>query len=83
LGGELGGVGRSWKGLGGVGRRVGHSSFLARGAGGVSCSLLSGVSLYVLVGLPTIITSLAVRHRNKKGFFAGYREQRAFFWLYF
>jgi hypothetical protein len=43
----------------------------------VSCSLLSGVYLYVLVGLPTIISSLAVRHRNKR-LFAGYREQSFF-----
>jgi hypothetical protein len=55
--------------LGGVGRRVGYSSFLVEGGrGGVSCSLLSGIYLHVLVGLPTIIASLAVRHRNKKAF---------------
>jgi hypothetical protein len=64
----LGGVGRSWVELGGVGGKVGYSSFLARGVGEVSCSLLSGIYLQVLVGLPTIIASLAVRHINKKAF---------------
>jgi hypothetical protein len=68
LGGELGRVGRSWKELEGVGRKFGYSSFLVGVGVGVSCSLLSDVYLYVLVGLPTIIASLAVRHRNKKGF---------------
>jgi hypothetical protein len=58
----LGGVERSWKELGGVGRSVGYSSFLAE------LRLLSGVYLHVLVDLPTIIASLAVRHRNKKAF---------------
>jgi hypothetical protein len=60
---------RNWEELGGVGRRVGYSSFLVEGGrGGVSCSLLSGIYLRVLVGLPTIIASLAVKHRNKKAF---------------
>ena len=60
----MGGVGKSWE-----------ESWLQapfwRGGGrgrGVSYSLLSGVYLHVLVGLPTIISSLAVRHRNKKAF---------------
>jgi hypothetical protein len=60
---ELEGVERSWEELREVGRSVGYSSFLVRGT--MSCSLLSSVYLHVLVGLPTIITSLAVRHRKK------------------
>jgi hypothetical protein len=68
LGGELGGVGRS-----------------------LATALLCGIYLHVLgtgsqasawLGLPTIITSLVVRLRNKKAF-SDYREQRASFWLYF
>jgi hypothetical protein len=66
---ELEGVGRSWKELGGVGRSWEKSWLqLLSGEGRVSCSLLSSVYLHVLVGLPTIISSLAVRHRNKKAF---------------
>jgi hypothetical protein len=71
LEGELGEVGRRREELGGVGRSW-EESWLqllsGKDGGKVRCSLLSGVYLYVLVGLPTIIASLAVRYRNKKAF---------------